>query len=110
MRPASKKTAEAITEIMNRHVAYKTPTGELLSAGDEAAALAVDLVNEIMGATAEGSRLVIATDTSGQLLGFVSSSAVNLPTPPAEEPVDTAGSAQEPSPEEGADWAVEKNT
>ena len=80
MKQSSVKTITTTAEILNRHVADSTATGEFLAGPDRN--LILGIVNEVLDQTAEGGRLLAAVESDGSLLGFVPRMSVPIPDLP----------------------------
>lgn len=66
--------------ILNTHLTSGGDVSRLLAGADRGAV--IQLVNDILGAVADGGRLVAAIDSDDALLGFVPRSSIPLPDPP----------------------------
>lgn len=79
MNRTSRTILTKAAEVLNQHVAQRTPVGEELRSGTQAARGMVQTINEILGGIAEGGALVCATEVDGTLLGFVPRVDITLP-------------------------------
>lgn len=77
MKATTRKLLDTSAEVLNKHVASGTKAGALLTGDDRHVAL--ELVNEILTAAAEGNTLVAAMESNGNLMGFVPRANVPLP-------------------------------
>lgn len=82
MKPAAKRIVDSTANILNKHLAQQTPIGKLIAGGGEHSEDVTNLVNEILKEVADGTRLVTAVETSGELLGFVPRAQVPIPEQP----------------------------
>lgn len=73
----SKQTIDTAAQVLNKHLTSDTPIGKLLTGPDAQPVLG--LINEILKKVAEGGRLVAAVESTGELLGYVPSSVLQIP-------------------------------
>ena len=80
MNTRSKKFVETAAEVLNAHVIGDSKAGEILRG--EHSGEVVNLINEILRKAAEGGRLAVSSETSGELIGFVPRNSIPIPEPP----------------------------
>jgi hypothetical protein len=88
MTKQSRALLNSTASILNRHLQQKTAFGAILEDRGETARDALEVINEVLGANAEGGRLICATEIDGTLIGFVSRVDVDAPDIKPSETVE----------------------